>query len=62
MGDKPRYFTFQLVLQHNVAKQLAHFCCPLVIIIITIIIIIIMMMIIIIMVAEFSPGAAEHHG
>ena len=60
MGDKPRYFTFQLVLQHNVAKQLAHFCCPLVIIIITIIIII--MMIIIIMIAEFSPGAAEHHG
>ena len=57
MGDKPRYFTFQLVLQHNIAKQLAHFCC-LLIIIITIIIIII----IIIIIAEFSPGAAEHHG
>ena len=45
MGDKPRHFTFQLVLQHNVAKQLAHFCCPS-IIIITIIIIIIIIIII----------------
>ena len=60
MGDKPRYFTFQLVLQHNIAKQLAHFCC-LLIIIITIIIIIIIIIIIVI-IAEFSPGAAEHHG
>ena len=41
VGDKPRYFTFQLVLQHNVAKQLAHFCSPLIIIIIIIMIIII---------------------
>ena len=41
VGDKPRYFTFLLVLEHNVAKQLAHFCCPLIIIIIIIIIIVI---------------------
>ena len=27
VGDKERDFTFQLVLQHDVAKQLAHFCC-----------------------------------
>ena len=27
MGDKTRNFTFQLVLQHDVAKQLARFCC-----------------------------------
>ena len=58
MGDKPRYFTFQLVLQHNAAKQLAHFCCPLIIIITKTIIIII----IIIIIAGFSPAAAEHHG
>ena len=58
MADKPRYFTFQLVLQHNVAKQLAHFCCPLIIIITKTIIIII----IIIIIAVFSPAAAEQHG
>ena len=55
MGNKPRYFTFQLVLQHYVAKQLAHFCCPLIIIITKTIIIIII-------IAVFSPAAAEHHG
>ena len=27
LGDKTRNFTFQLVLQHDVAKQLARFCC-----------------------------------
>ena len=27
VGDKERDFTFQLVLQHDVAKQLARFCC-----------------------------------
>ena len=59
MGDKPRYFTFQHVLQHNFAKQLAHFCCPLIIIITKTIIIII---IIIIIIAVFSPAAAEQHG
>ena len=58
MGDKPRYFTFQLVLQHNVAKQLAHFCCPLIIIITKTI----MIIIIIIIIAVFSPAAAEQHG
>ena len=56
MGDKPRYFTFQHVLQHNFAKQLALFCCPLIIIITKTIIIII------IIIAEFSPAAAEQHG
>ena len=55
MGDKPRYFTFQHVLQHNFAKQLAHFCCPLIIIITKTIIIIII-------IAVFSPAAAEQHG
>ena len=27
VGDKPRKFTFQLVLQHNISEQLERFCC-----------------------------------
>ena len=27
VGDKERDFTFQLVLQHDVAKLFARFCC-----------------------------------
>ena len=53
MGDKPRYFTFQLVLQHNVVKQLTHFCYPLIIIIIIIIIIILIIMIMVIIIVIY---------
>ena len=28
VGDKPHNLTFQLVLQHNVARQFARFCGP----------------------------------
>ena len=48
VGDKPRHFTFQLVLQYNVAKQRVQLCCPLIIMIIIIIIIIMIIIIIII--------------
>ena len=52
MGDKLRHFSFQLVLQYNVAKQRVQLCCPLIIMIIIIIIIIIIMIIIIIIIIE----------
>ena len=62
MGEKQRHFIFQLVLQENVATQLARFLLPVhnnnkIIMIIIIIIIIIIMIIITLIIIHCLLGA-----